>query len=40
MLLYWAVIPFINYFSDNLKPASDLKDALDNTGFIPKDFSI
>ena len=40
MLVYWAVIPIINYLTDNLQPASNLKDALDHTGFIPKDFSI
>ena len=39
-LFYWAVIPLVNYLLGNLRESSVLKDALDKSGFIPKDFSI
>jgi hypothetical protein len=39
-LFFWAIIPLINYLTNNLRPASMLKDALDGSKFIPENFSI
>jgi hypothetical protein len=39
-IFFWAVVPLINYLTNNLRAAEVLKKALDNSNFIPKDFSI
>lgn len=39
-LLWWVIIPLINYLLNNLKDPKLLKDSLNNAGFISPNYSI